>query len=91
MGNFLISLEFIEALSSFYKDISKIAVERFESERLTVKTSKLTMKDQEFIYRPPIVNEGDFQNIGKLSKKFGESQAYQYSDKTSNQLNGETD
>jgi hypothetical protein len=75
----------------FYKEINEMATEKIENKaRMMSKTSKMSLKSRGYVYAPQKISKQDFQNLGKTSKKFGNSQAYQYSDKASNQLNGET-
>ena len=83
------SLEFVQALMEFYKEIGMNRQSQVEYQRLVTKTSKLSIKDRKYVYRPNNIKKEDFQNIGKVSRKFGQSQPYQAFDKTSNQLNGQ--
>jgi hypothetical protein len=79
-------------MMKFYKEVGQPDQEKEElTRRLMSKASKLSMKPHEFVFAPPQISKEDFQNLGKTSKKFGDSQAYQYTDKTSNQLNGGCD
>lgn len=76
----------------FFREVGQADPDREElNRRLISKASKLSMKRHEYVFAPPEISKTDFQNLGKTSKKFGDSQAYQYSDKASNQLNGRTD
>jgi hypothetical protein len=73
----------------FYKEINEITTEKVENKiRMMSKASKMSLKTPGYMYAPQKISKQDFQNLGKTSKKFGNSQAYQYSDKASNQLNG---
>ena len=85
----IIRLQFIEAMMRFYKEINEITTEKVETKiRMMSKASKMSINSPKYMYAPQKISKQDFQNLGKTSKKFGHSQAYQYSDKASNQLNG---
>lgn len=72
----------------FYKDITRNRNSGIQYKRVVSKASKMSIKDRKYVYRPNNIKKEDFQNIGKVSRKFGQSQPYQAFDKTSNQLNG---
>ena len=75
----------------FYKEVNLINDEKQERAiRMMSKASKMSV-NRGFVYNTPSISKTDFHNLGKTSKKFGQSQPYQYSDKTSNQLNGRSD
>lgn len=71
----------------FFKEVGQLT-EKDHILRMQSKLSKLSLKERQYIFPPQKISKEDFQNLGKTSKKFGQSQAYQYSDKTSNQLSG---
>lgn len=81
------SLQFVEALMRFFKEVGQ-DMEKKQTLRMQSKHSKLSLKERQYVFPPQKISKEDFQNLGKTSKKFGQSQAYQYSDKTSNQLSG---
>ena len=71
----------------FYKEVSQ-ATEQVHAIRMQSKNSKFSLKTRDYMFTPQKISKQDFQNLGKTSKKFGQSQAYKYTDKASNQLNG---
>lgn len=76
----------------FYKEIHQAPAEKSEYKmRMMSKASKLSIKSRGYVFPPQKISKEDFQNLGKTSKKFGQSQAYKYSDKASNQINGGRD